>query len=43
MPVALERRLKAQAKKKFPKDEERQKKYVYGTLTNLKKKEVISA
>ena len=32
MPKELERKLKAQARKKFPKDEERQDKHVYGTL-----------
>jgi len=32
MPKALERKLKAEAQKKFPGDKERQDKYVYGTL-----------
>lgn len=32
MPKALERKLKAEARKKFPGNEERQDKYVYGTL-----------
>jgi len=32
MPKALEQKLKQEAKKKFPKDEERQDAYVYGTL-----------
>jgi len=32
MPAKLERKLKAEAKKKFPKDEERQDAYVEGTL-----------
>ena len=32
MPKKLERELKAEAKKKFPGDKERQDKYVYGTL-----------
>ena len=32
MPKALERELKRKAAKKFPKDEERQDAYVYGTL-----------
>jgi hypothetical protein len=32
MPAKLERKLKEEARKKFPKDEERQDAYVYGTL-----------
>ena len=32
MPKKMERELKAEAKKKFPGDKERQDKYVYGTL-----------
>jgi hypothetical protein len=32
MPALLENKLKAEAKKKFPGDQERQDKYVYGTL-----------
>jgi hypothetical protein len=32
MPKALERKLKAEAKKKFPRNKERQDRYVYGTL-----------
>jgi hypothetical protein len=32
MPKALEQKLKREAEKKFPKDEERQDAYVYGTL-----------
>jgi len=32
MPKELERKLKAEAKKKFPGDKERQDKYIYGTL-----------
>ena len=32
MPKALEQKLKREAKKKFPKDKERQDAYVYGTL-----------
>ena len=32
MPAALERKLKAEASKKFPGNEERQDAYVYGTL-----------
>ena len=32
MPKKLEKELKAEARKKFPGDEERQDKYVYGTL-----------
>ena len=32
MPKALERKLKAEARKKFPGNEERQDKYVYGAL-----------
>lgn len=42
MPVELERRLKAEAVKKFPKDQERQDRYVYGTLQKLKKKEDVN-
>lgn len=38
MPKELERRLKAEAGKKFPGDQERQDRYVYGTLTKLKEK-----
>lgn len=37
MPAALERRLRAEATRKFPGDQERQDRYVYGTLQNLKK------
>ena len=32
MPKELERKLKAKAGKMFPKNKERQDKYVYGTL-----------
>ena len=32
MPKVLEQKLKREAKKKFPKDKERQDAYVYGTL-----------
>ena len=32
MPKKLEQQLKAQARKKFPGNKERQDKYVYGTL-----------
>ena len=32
MPKKLERELKAEARKKFPKNKERQDKYVYGAL-----------
>ena len=32
MPKELERKLRAQAKKKWPKDKKRQDAYVYGTL-----------
>jgi len=32
MPKKMEKELKAEARKKFPKDKERQDKYVYGTL-----------
>jgi hypothetical protein len=31
-PIALERKLKRKAAKKFPKDKERQDAYVFGTL-----------
>jgi hypothetical protein len=39
MPAELERRLKAEAAKKFPKDQERQDRYVYGTLQKLKRQQ----
>jgi hypothetical protein len=32
MPAKMERELKAEAKKKFPKDKKRQDAYTYGTL-----------
>jgi len=32
MPKELERKLKAEARKKFPSNKERQDKYVYGAL-----------
>jgi len=32
MPKKMERKLKAEARKKFPGNKERQDKYVYGTL-----------
>ena len=32
MPRALEKKLKSEARKKFPSNKERQDKYVYGTL-----------
>lgn len=32
MPVEMERRLRTEAQQKFPGDEERQDRYVYGTL-----------
>lgn len=38
MPIELERKLRARAQKKWPGDKERQDRYVYGTLENLKKK-----
>lgn len=38
MPVKVEKELKKSAKKKFPKDKERQNKYVYGTLNKIKEK-----
>ena len=38
MPEALERKLKVEAKKKFPKDKERQDRYVYSVLNKIKKK-----
>lgn len=38
MPVKVEKELKKTAKKKFPKDKERQNKYVYGTLNKIKEK-----
>ena len=38
MPVKLEKDLKKAAKKKFPKDKERQNAYVYGTINKIEKK-----
>ena len=38
MPIKVEKELKKTAKKKFPKDKERQNKYVYGALNKLKSK-----
>lgn len=32
MPLALERKLRAEAKEKYPHDKEKQDAYVYGTL-----------
>lgn len=32
MPKKMERELKKEAKKKFPKDRERQDRYIYGTM-----------
>ena len=32
MPKKMEKELKAEARKKFPGDKERQDKYVYGTM-----------
>jgi len=32
MPVAMERALRAEARKKWPKDKKRQDKYVYGKM-----------
>ena len=32
MPKALERELKAKARKKFPKDKKRQDAYIYGAM-----------
>lgn len=43
MPAALEAKLKAEARRKFPNDKERQDRYVYGTLSKLKKKGVIKS
>lgn len=42
MPAALERKLKAEAQRKFPGNKERQDAYVYGTLNKLKAKGAIS-
>lgn len=39
MPAALHRKLRAEAQKKFPGDQERQDRYVWGTLNKLKKGE----
>ena len=38
MPKAVEQKLKAEAEKKFPGDQDRQDRYVYGTLAKLKEK-----
>jgi|WetSurMetagenome_2_1015567.scaffolds.fasta_scaffold96730_3 hypothetical protein len=38
MPIKMERALKKEAKKKFPKNETRQNAYVYGTINKMKKK-----
>ena len=38
MPKELEAKLKAEARRKFPGDQERQDRYVYGTLQKLKDK-----
>jgi len=35
MPKELEEKLKKTARKKFPKDKERQDRYVYGTLRGM--------
>lgn len=35
MPKKLERKLKREARKKFPGDKERQDAYVYGTMNKL--------
>lgn len=35
MPKKLERKLKKEAREKFPGDEEKQKQYVYGTMSKL--------
>lgn len=37
MPAKMEKELKKEARKKFPKDKERQDRYVYGTLAKIKK------
>jgi|GEM_PF-4079248 len=36
MPKELERKLWREAKEKFPKDVDRQRRYVYGTLDRVK-------
>ena len=38
MPKKVEEKLKRQARRKFPKDKERQDAYVYGTLHEIEKK-----
>lgn len=38
MPIKLEKELKQEARKKFPKDKKKQDSYVYGTLNKIKKK-----
>lgn len=38
MPVQMEKALKKQARKKFPKNKERQNAYVYGTINKVEKK-----
>lgn len=39
MPKKIESRLKREAAKKFPGDQERQDRYVYGTLNKLEKRD----
>ena len=39
MPKAVEEKLKREAARKFPHDPERRRRYVYGTLENMKKKQ----
>lgn len=38
MPIKMEKALKRSAKKKFPKNKDKQNAYVYGTLNKVKKK-----
>lgn len=39
MPKKIEARLKREAAKKFPDDQARQDRYVYGTLNKLEKRD----
>lgn len=41
MPAATEKRLKKRARKLYPHNEEKQNRYVYGTLTKIKKRHEV--
>lgn len=38
MPAATEKRLRKRAKKIYPHNEEKQNRYIYGTMTKIKKR-----